>query len=297
MNIDDILRLVLVRNQLVLHVLRLEEAAAQERIRRLENDIGPGRGHGDREDQRHFAAHDVYTDILDQGDSAFLTYTRFTLAQFNELFVELRYLIERNRRVRLNVPEPTGRRRSCKNTPKNRLLMVLKWLVQGGHCDELGVEFGVDKHVVHEDILHVVYAICEGLRYEIHWPLPGAETIARKGTVSAMFPAAIGYIDCTHTPSPRQPGDFSGHHRQAERGHQVLCDPLGFVLHVTARHDSYRYRRSEVPQLLELADAEVLGDDGYKGMQRVRLKATPRQIPDADQREAQHAEHSEQIAQ
>lgn len=142
-----------------------------------------------------------------------------------------------------------------------------------------------------------MYAICDGLSYEIHWPLPGAEIIAMKGTVSAMFPSAIGYIDCTHTPSPRQPGDFSGHHRQSERGHQVVCDPLGFVLHVTAglagsRHDSYRYRRSEVPRLLEIADAEVLGDDGYKGMPRVRLKATPGQIPDAAQREAQHTEHT-----
>jgi hypothetical protein len=274
MQLEAIARIILVRNQLLLSLLALEEIEAQRRIRKLEPEIGPGRGHAERKEQRHFPAKDVYGTCSEQGDAAFLTYTRFTQSRFDELLNELRPAIEANRHVRMNVPEPTGNPRACKATTANRLLMTLKFLACGGNCDQLGVEFGVHEHVVSEDLLHIVWAICGQLAYEIHFPAPGAETEARRGTVSAAFPSAIGIIDCTHTPSPRQHGDFSGHHWQHERGHQVVCDPLGFVLHVTAglagsRHDSYRYRASEVAHLLEAADADVMGDSAYESMRRV----------------------------
>src|SRR5689334_20837290 len=133
-------RLLLIRNNLLLLLLALEEEEEQKRIRGLEAQIGPGRGHAEhKEPQRHFPPRDVYASCVEQGDAAFLTYTRFTRSQFDELLAELRELIEANRRVRLGVPEPGGQPRATKATTENRLLMALKWLVRGGTEAELGV--------------------------------------------------------------------------------------------------------------------------------------------------------------
>jgi hypothetical protein len=111
---------------------------------------------GERAPQRHFPVRDVYAACVQQGNKAFVTYTGFTRPQFDELLGELRDLIERNRHVRLNVPEPNEEHRATKATTENRLLMALKFLTRGGTEAELGVEFGVSAKVVCEDLFHVI---------------------------------------------------------------------------------------------------------------------------------------------
>ena len=284
-------RLLLVINRLLIALLTMEEQAAQRRIAALQSHLGPGRGHGVRAPKRRFPANNVYLNCARQGDHAFQTYSRFSHAQFDELLEELRPLIEANRHVRMNVPEPSDDRRSCKLTTENRLLLTMKFLVAGTSNEQLGVEFGVHPHVVSEDIQHVVFAIIDAIGYELHFPAPGPETDARRGTVSARYPDAIGIIDMTYTPAPRQVGDFSGHRWRPIRAHQVVADPMGFFLHVTAglagaRHDSYSYRLSEVPALLEASNVRLLGDPGYVGMPRIVTPPTAADEPDDAKREA-----------
>jgi hypothetical protein len=289
--------LLLHNNQLLVQLLIAEEQAAQRRIARLEAGLGPGRGHGGRSAQHHVEAEDVHQKLVDQHDDrGFLAYTRFTRQQFEGLVTELRPLIEANRRVRLHVPPPTGRQHACKLSTENRLLLALKFLVVGGSCETLGTDFGISPHVVSEDILHVVYAILEGISYEIHFPEFGAEVEVKRRTVSASYPRAIGLIDATYTPSQRQHGDFSGHRWMPLRSHQVITDSIGMVMRVDAgfpgaRHDSFVYRTSAVPAMLLARDAELLGDAGYVGMANIRTPPTARQVPDTRAREELSEEH------
>lgn len=277
-------RLLFVNRALIM-VLEEEEAAAQRRIARLEGEVGgPGRGHGARGPQRHFPAVDCYGNCVAQGDHAFYTYTRFSQQEFDALLAELSDLILANRHVRMNVPEPSGEQRKRKATVQNRLLLALKFLTCGGSCAQLGVDFGLSEHVVSEDLLHVVFAILQGIAYEIRFPSPGPETDARRGTVSSLYPRAIALVDMTYTPAPRRHGDFSGHRWQPIRAHQLVMDSLGFVLHVSAglagaQHDSFHYRNSELPDLLAAVDADLLGDDAYVGMPHIRTPPTAAEFP------------------
>lgn len=290
--------LLIAINRLLVELLTVEEEAAQKRIARLEARLGPGRGHGGRSAQHPFPAEDVYSKCVNRRDDrGFLAYTRFTRAQFDILLAELRPLIEANRRVRLNVAEPTGRRHACKLSTENRLLLTLKFLVVGGSCESLGADFGIDGHVVSEDVRHVIYAILDGISYEIHFPEFGAEVESLPGTVSARYPRAIGLIDATYTPSQRQHGDFSGHRWMPLRSHQVVTNSLGMIMAVDAglpgaRHDSFEYSRSRVPALQQERDAELLGDDGYVGMQNIRTPPTAKQVPDDRAREELQTEHT-----
>lgn len=284
-------RLLLLINRMQMAILALEQFKRQRRIAALERHIRVRRPVGVRAPQDHFPAIDVYGPLARREqpgrDHAFLTDTRFTFDQFQHLLGEVRDLIESNRHVRMGVDPPSGQRRSCKATTENRLLLTLKFLAVGGTNDSLGVDFGLSPHVVSEDLQHVVHALIEGISYEIQFPTPAGMN-ERKGSVSGSFPDAVGLIDCTYTPSPRQHGDFSGHRWMPVRSHQVVTDPIGFILHVAAglpgaRHDSYLYRRSELPALLEGANVELLGDDAYIGMAHVR---PPPRAADADDEKA-----------
>jgi hypothetical protein len=190
---------------------------------------GPGRGRGPRHPERTFPSIDVYNAIRPQGDAAFLTFTRLTHAQFLDLLMELQPHILANRRVRMNVPEPTGQQRTTKMTPENRLLMALKFLVQGTSEEALAVEFGVHPAVVSEDLRHVIFALVTGLSYEVQWP--NAEQRQQlRDIMGAQFVNAFGTIDGTFTRTFRRRGDYSGHRHAFVRSHQICADALGFIV-------------------------------------------------------------------
>ena len=179
-----------------------------ERVRQLQQQIGPGRGHVARAPQRRFRPVDVYAQLCEQGDPSFRIATRFTRSQFDDLVVELRPLIMANRHIRTNVPEPTGHLRSAKQTVENRLLMAIKFLVHGSSVGDLAIQFGVSKSAVSEELRHVIFALVSGLAYEIAWPTLEQQQ-RLKGLLGPRFANAIGTLDGTYTQTWRRHGDFS----------------------------------------------------------------------------------------
>lgn len=283
-----LLTAILVRNRALHERLALELEQSQAVIAELQQRLGPGRGHADhRAPQRHFRPIDVYSQLAERGDEGFLFTTRFTQQQFDRLLRELAPIIRRNRRVRSGA-EPTGRERSTKATLRNRLLLALKFLVVGGSCESLGLDFGLDKHVVCDEIMHVVYAIIEGLKYEVTWP--DAHTINQLiGTFGANFPDVVAIVDNTYTPTLRKRGHWSGHRKQFISSHQVVADAFGFILHVVAgqpggRHDHHHFALSGVPALLDEAGVRLLGDDAYQGIDNIQTPATRAEMPNRQER-------------
>lgn len=290
-----LLTAVLVRNRLMREQLELEQQAGSERIAELERRIGPGRGHAARAPPHRFRAIDVYSQLIERENEGFLHVTRFTRAQFDELLTELAPFIRRNRRVRQGT-EPTGRLRSAKATLQNRLLLTLKFLVVGGSCESLGLDFGLSPHVVGEDIQHVIYAIIEAIKYEVSFPNE-AQINSLIGTYGPNFPDVICVLDCTYTGARRKRGDYSGHRSMFMRSHQVVADAFGFILHVVAgqpggRHDHHHYQLSELPQLLEQAGVRALGDDAYQSLESVQPPASAEDIPNRDERVEFNIDHT-----
>ena len=269
--------------------------AAEERVQQLR--LGPGRGRAPRLPQRHFPAVNVYRQYANQGDRAFLATTRFTQAQFDELVEELRPLIEANRNVRPNVPDPGGEPRAAKLDTRNRLLLLLDFIVNGGSTAALGARYGVAPSVVSEEIRHVTLAIVVGLSYEVSWPT-AAQQQALQGVLGPRFARAIGTIDGTYTQSFRRAGDFSGHRWLTIRHHQVAADALGYFIHVVAggvgsRHDAYHFGRSGVGELLTRDNVDLLADSGYVGVHpHLITPATATSIPDDAAREAYNEAHT-----
>ena len=273
------------------HRLRAAELRVQQAA------LGPGRGRAPRLPQRHFAAIDVYRQHANQGDRAFLTTTRFTQAQFDQMLEELRPLIEANRNVRPNVPDPGGEPRAAKLDTHNRLLLVLDFIVNGGSTEALAARYGVAPSVVSEEIRHVLFAIAAGLSYEVEWPSV-AQQQALQGILGPRFAHAIGTIDGTYTQSLRRAGDFSGHRWMTIRHHQVAADALGYFIHVVAggvgsRHDAYHFRRSDVGDLLERDNVDLLADSGYVGVHpHLITPATAATMPDDAAREQYNEAHT-----
>lgn len=285
-----LLLLLVIRQQTVIR-------RAEQRVRCLRADIGPGRGQVPRAAERRFPAIDVYSQYADQGNPTFRAMTRFSQLQFDDLVHELSLLIAANRCVRPNVPGPSGEERACKLTVQNRLLMTVKFLVAGGSCADLGSQFGLSPAAVSEELRHVIFAIVAGLNYEIRWPSAEQQQTLR-GLLGPRFANAIGTLDGTYTQSFRRAGDYSGHRHMFMRHHQVAADCFGYVIHVVAggvgsRHDSYHYRRSDVGRRLEADNSDLLVDSGYIGLGAHLIPpATASSHPDADERERFNLEHT-----
>jgi hypothetical protein len=267
-----------------------------ERVRQLQQQIGPGRGHVARAPQRRFRPVDVYAQLCEQGDPSFRIATRFTRSQFDDLVVELRPLIMANRHIRTNVPEPTGHLRSAKQTVENRLLMAIKFLVHGSSVGDLAIQFGVSKSAVSEELRHVIFALVSGLAYEIAWPTLEQQQ-RLKGLLGPRFANAIGTLDGTYTQTWRRHGDFSGHRWMYLRTSQVTADCLGYVIHVLSglvgsRHDSWNYRLSDVAGRLAADDADLLVDSAYLGLPHLVPPATASSLPDAAARAEFNIEHT-----
>ena len=123
------------------------------------------------------------------------------------------------------------------------------------------------------------------------------KSVVLRGTLVWTFPQAIGTIDCTPTPAPRQYEEYSGHRRQ-----YVRASPTCLVIHglhsarhgeqAGGRHDSYRRRpvRSSRPAGGVRRDS-FSGDDAYEGMPRIRVPAGASAIADANERETYSDEH------
>ena len=268
----------------------------QRRIHALEAEIGPGRGHVPRAPERHFPAIDVYSQMLPQGDRAFLAVTRFTRQQFDEMVTELAPLVQANRHVRPHVPEPGGEIRATKLSLHNRLLLALKFLTCGGTCEDLGQQFALSPAAVSEEIRHVVFALVAGLSYEIAWPPPVQQQQLQQ-LLGPRFPHAIGTLDGTFTQSFRRLGDYSGHRHLNIRHHQIACDALGFVIHVVAgqvgsRHDAYQFARTDLGARLAADDVDLLVDSGYRGFPHLLPPATITTIPDRTARIAYNIDHT-----
>lgn len=282
-------RLLIIICLLLLVLLQQLGQRSQQRLDHLQVRLGPGRGRVPRAAQRDFLGIDVYRNTLPQGDMSFVGATRFTRVQFDELVQELRPLIEANRLVRPNVPEPSGEHRQCKLSVHNRVFLALKFLVSGGTCASLSREFGLCKASVSEDLRHVIFAMAAGLSYEIRWPDPAQMALLR-GVYGRLFPNAIGTVNGTFTPSPRRGGDYSGHRHTHLRSHQIVSDAFGFIIHavcgqIGSRHDSYNYERSAVPGLLNAANVQLLADAGYVGHDELVAPASDADIANDDDRD------------
>ena len=243
-------------------------ALRRRRLRRLQAELGPGRGNVPRADPRDFPAVDVYGNLVAQGDQSFRDVTRFTQQQFLDLLAEVRGAIEANRQVRPHV-EPTGRYHPAKLTTENRLLLGLKFLVCAESNTSLATQFGESPQAISEEIRHVVYALAGTLHYEIQWP--GFDRRQRLSELlGPEFHTAFGTVDGTFTPTFHLRGDYSGHRHMDVRSHQIACDALGYIVHIVAgqlgsRHDAWNFQRSELPELLRACGSQLLADSGYEG--------------------------------
>jgi hypothetical protein len=132
--------------------------------------------------------------------SQFRGVTRFTRQQFDNIVQELRPLVMRNRHVRMNVPEPTGRFHPTKLSLNNRVLLAIKFLVFASPINDLSQQFGLSPAAVSEELRHVVYAIVEGLSYEIAWP-SAAQRQRLRDLMGPEFANAFGVVDGTFTPA------------------------------------------------------------------------------------------------
>lgn len=248
-------------------------ARQRRRVQQLEEQQGPGRDRVPRAPQERFPAVDLFAQWSALPpracERAFRTNTRLSRDQFLDLLAEVREDILANRHVRMHVAEPSGDVRATKLTVENRLLLGLKFLVCATSGEELAVEFGLSPAAVSEEIRHVIDALAANLSYEIAWPGP-----ERRQQLSVLigpqFVNAFGTADTTFTPTFRHAGDFSGHRHAPVRSHQLACDALGFVVDVVAgqigaRHDSFNYKRSTLPQLLRACGSSLLADSGYEG--------------------------------
>lgn len=266
-------RLLLIICLILLLLARLHQQRSEQRLQRLRDELGPGRGRVPRSAQRRFPAIDVYSNTVPQGDMAFVASARFTREQFDDLVEEIRPAVEANRRVRQGVDEPSGDIRQCKLTVHNRVLLALRFLVTGGTCGALSRDFGLARAAVSEELRHMVFALAACLSYEVEWP-DNAQMALLRGAYGVMFPNAVGSVDGTFTPSPRRAGDFSGHRYMHLRSHQVVSDAFGYIIHavcgqIGARHDAYNFERSQVPALLRASNVQLLADAGYVGQERL----------------------------
>lgn len=221
----------------------------------------------------------------------------FTIADFDALVTELRPVVAQNRRVRVNVDEPSGQLRPSKLTMENRILMTIKFLVFGSSLADLSNQFGLDDSAVNEELHHGVYAIAETLSFELTWPSAAQRQMLRD-IMGPGFANAFGQVDGTFTPSFRQRGDYSGHRHTNLRAHQIATDSLGYIVHVVAgqigsRHDAFNFQRSNLPDLLRASGANLLADIGYAGCEELGLvvPATASTMPNRAQRRAYNKRH------
>jgi hypothetical protein len=121
-------------------------------------------------------------------------FTRLHGWQFFLLADHLKDLIE-NPRLHPDGTRPANNIHSkCKLDHFHRLYYCLKWLNDGNFYKTQEADIGYGKSSIHEDTIHVLQAIVEGLEDEIQWP--DAEKRQELAAVfPGMFHGCIGVAD------------------------------------------------------------------------------------------------------
>lgn len=85
-------------------------------------------------------------------------------------------------------------------SPRNRLLLTLRFLATGYFFICAGDTMGISKTAAHDIIQLVVDAIVQLRREFIHFPATpqGIRELVNKFFAIARFPTVVGAIDCTH---------------------------------------------------------------------------------------------------
>jgi hypothetical protein len=201
-----------------------------------------GRGRGPRARYYKGKCRDFYRRLCEQ-PSEFPKYCNFTVEQFEELHGEVAAAIERPRNTRFEFSDvhQIGRpSRPCKLNTRNRLLMVLMFLKNGGNLRSIGAPFDAQYGTVHLDIYHIVRIIMVLLDYEISWPPPGLSRNILKGTFEE-FPNSIGCMDITHCEIRRPLENQHLYYRGDKKFHSLISQIVtawdGYIMHIQTGYE------------------------------------------------------------
>jgi hypothetical protein len=90
--------------------------------------------------------------------------------QFFDLAARLQPLIDRPKLRKDGTRPVVNLRKKTKADHYHRLYYCLKWLNDGNFFRTREAETGLDKSTIHEDTVHVLEALVEGLDDQLQWP-------------------------------------------------------------------------------------------------------------------------------
>ena len=120
-------------------------------------------------------------------------------------------------------------------------MFVLEWLTSGAEMIRREFEHKFSKTCGHEDIKHILSAICDGLKDEIRWP-NAAERRALCAT-QGVFNRVIGYTDGCEQFYKRTGDDAenrrnaSGKKKRCTKSTLAAVDRNGYFIYVKCGHD------------------------------------------------------------
>ncbi len=163
----------------------------------------------------------------------------------------------------------TKKRKRCKLTTKNRVLMVLLWMWHYEVGISISMLFGVSISILSEEIRHILPILWVEFREEITWP----DVISRGLLHGTMphFSTAIGSVDNTHTKIGRPHRWQSLYYRGDKKFHSLISlliiDPWGIPLYLSSgwaggMADGEVFSESGIEEYLDINDW-LLADGGY----------------------------------
>ncbi|XP_053380159.1 putative nuclease HARBI1, partial [Mercenaria mercenaria] len=167
--------------------------------------------------------------------------------------------------------------RSCALSPKQQILIALRFFATGSMYQVIGDTMGFNKGTVSRAVDSVTNALLGHFKDFVSWPTPDEKKKISTGFYQlAGFPNVIGCIDGTHVRIQAPAGDEASYVNRKgfhSISVQAVCDDKGRFTSVNASwpgscHDSHIFRTSGLCHKLErenkaFSDGVLLGDSGY----------------------------------
>ncbi len=216
---------------------------------------------------------DVYAS-LSISDAEMKKDTNFTIAEFESLFRLVEYRLTEARNIYGDTSDNANsqkRRKACKLSPRNRLLLGLMFVCKNASIPALSVKFGVSPTTVWREIQWV------GSVLHVELPIFGlteAETTQVREVYAQVFPElqADGYVDVTQVRrSGRDNQFYNGRKKGFVVSSQACMAENGLISNIAPmvsgrNHDKPYFELSNLYQNARRDGHRFLTDRGYKGV-------------------------------
>ena len=224
-------------------------------------------------------------------DGSFRAHFRFTAGQVEELLQRVGPLIQQPRRL-YRQPDPHNQRQTSLPL-QQRLLCFLHLMASGCSFEEVASRVGLHPSTVHQDFVHVLHAVLDGLDPLLRWP--SVEEMEQLAGNILGFPSAVGHVDGTvqliRRPLHQQRRMYTGFKKVHCWHHLVVCDWTGRIRFLSTMNGATNDKRHFSASPLEQRAGEYLGehwellaDGGFTGKPRCITPFSVQQVAQQPER-------------